>query len=316
MSFNTDFASNVDQDSVEEINFGASFPLIIYGYGDSKIANKVDGFDGKGGFFIDSERLGTEGAQRDELTAALIEAGWTKDTRTLQSGAEIEGLYKFDIEAAIIHFRKRWEASHKSSEKVTFAPFPDGAEGFKIREELVNEFDSVTGRIQLLVVLRGMDHPFVLTLGGSAQYAMTKTFIPEFMRTMLQTLSAKSKGTRFPLRTFYMHLSPTVDAKGKNMFEEVGKGSDTSFICKPSIVGLPNPGDATSLDAAWTKYFVGQDNVVKGGMFDEIYHSHKDWASAWDNFTGSADDASDLHNGQLAQPAAENAADLIAEAGI
>lgn len=277
MEFDAGAVDTIDQSSVE--GGGPSYPVVQWVYGNIK-EKKHGGMDYLGGFFVKSDTVDAD---------TMAAAGWTKTTRTFESGADEEGYWKRDAAFAIIAERRRWEVAGDNGPRQVFlwgkydaakAAAPSGK--------------APSGRNQYLVLVKGLEDagPFVLTMKGAAAQAFEsyrdgKAVLSRFSNSVIRAANnasdvaakknGKPTGKRWPFRAFWLPVGAARDAQGEPTYIEVGK-TDKSKVVIPMALGLPDKPEAVELK----KYYVG--NVLLDRV-NELYEASAAWREAWDNLT-------------------------------
>jgi hypothetical protein len=294
--FDAGLVDSIDQSSVE--GGGPSYPIIQWVYGDLRL-KAAGGVAYQGGFFIKADKV-------DD--AAMTAAGWTRQTRTFENGAEEEGWGKREAALCIIAERKRWEVTPADGDRQVF-PWSkyDAAKG------AANGKGTPHGRTHYLVLVKGLEEigPFVLTMKGSAgaafeSYRDANAVISRFANTVISAANAasdaaakkagKPAGKRWAYRAFWLPVGAARDEKGTPVFKTVGKAPNTTNVVLPVALGLPDKAAQVDLK----RFYVGNDLL---GKANELFDAAADWRAAWDNIApGSAD------NGSAAQEQAQQAA--------
>lgn len=270
MAFDKSLAAEIDQSTVEGSE--VSYPLIQWAYGSPKLA-KHGGAEGAGGWFISKDNI--PGAIKDELDAAMTEAGWVEDSITLQDGASLDGLWTPELTFSLINMRKRWRAADGSR---TFYY----AWGWTEYERAVKLHGRATSQAHIYALVQGLEQyaPFVITLSGSAAMAFEGTkkqpgVLAQFQRTVVAAANAATRGYRWPYRAFWLTVAAARDAKGKAVFTEVGHGDNTTHVVLPVAPNLPDDPKQVDLDA----FALDKADFQRA---QDLYTESVAWKAAWD----------------------------------
>lgn len=300
MSFDSSLINEIDPTTVEGTE--ATHPLVQWCYGDPKLA-KHGGAEGAGGWFITFENM--PGVVRDDLTAAMKNAGWVEDSITTSNGDSLEGLYSSTMSISVVNMRKRWRASDGQRSHYF-------AWNWDAYSKAVADYGRATSQIHVYAIIKGLEEfaPFVLTMSGSAAMAFEGTkklpgALDAFHRTVVAAANAQTKNGRWPYRAFWLTVAAARDKAGKPMFTEVGKGKNTTHVVLPVAVGLPADIKAVNLD----------EFALEKGTFrlaQDLYSESVEWKTAWDRIGEDNDD-----HGASAEPeAVDDVADTMAELGL
>jgi hypothetical protein len=238
MSFDASMINDVDESTIEpESASGSRYRMIQWGYGSPKLAAKLGGVEGNGGFFLPESNIKDE-----ELKPALLKAGWVADTVTYENGKKNPGYYIDTLTFVLVNYRQRWE--YKDDTDKTFYYTYDWKEWNRAKEI---HGANPKSRIHGYIIIKGLEafSPFVITLGGSGAMAFTGTKdVPGVLNTFEATVRAAAKkltGKLWPNRAFWLTVSTAKDKKGVAQFTKVGKDPKTTYVCLPVPVGLPDP---------------------------------------------------------------------------
>ena len=303
MEFDAGQVEGIDQGSVE--GGGPSYPIVQWVYGNIK-DKKNGGMDYLGGFFV------KEGAVNAE---AMTAAGWTKCTRTFESGADEDGFWKREAALSIIGERKRWEVASENGPRQVF-PWNK----YDTAKAAANGSKTPHGRNQYLVLVKGLEDqgPFVLTMKGAAAQAFesfrdAKAVLSRFANTVIRAANnasdaaakaqGKGGGKRWPYRAFWLPVGAARDAQGAPVYTEVGKTGSTSKVVLPIALSLPDKPEGVELK----RYYVGNEMLTR---VNELYDASAEWRAAWDNIKPGAVEG----EAAPAEAAAEKEADAAAVA--
>jgi hypothetical protein len=242
------------------------FPLLQWHTGDQKM-KKAGGIDYTGGFFIKADVI------PDEL---MLAGGWEKTTWTHDNGAEDIGWHRRQVGLAIIATRRRWEVYQESGNRPLVFPWKN--------YDQAKAAGRPSGRLQVLCLVKGLEKagPMVLSLRGTSSLAFegrggdTSSAVGKFQATVIQAanLASQSKGrrNRWPLFAFWLPIGADRETDGTPRFTKVGQGNNTSSICLPVALGLPDKPADVKLNA----FYVGNE------LLEEC---KRIWADAETNWT-------------------------------
>jgi len=260
----------IDQDTIETQT--QTFPIVQWVNGQNGM-KKVGGVAYTGGWFISQESAGSNEAL----------PGWVKDTLTIQSGEEIPGFFKRDIQIAYLHKRLRWRVTDKDN-KSLFFPWNE----YKEAKEACESGKNPSGNIQILCWVKDLDvlNPVVLTAKGlvGAEFTGNRTtqgvlecFATRVIGTINNALRAKGVKKSFPWRAFWMTIGPQRDAEGTPIYAQVGHGKATSPVTLPALIGVPPRPEVNEVK----KLFVEAELL---GILNTIWEEPRStqWAEQWD----------------------------------
>jgi len=282
-TFDASLVDSVDQSTIE--SFDDIFPTIQWVNGEPK-RKKEQGMLAWGGWFM-AERSNTP----DE--DAMAAAGWEKQPLVHGDGSETEGFYSRDITVIAVTVRERWQVRMEDEQPLLFGYDRRNKSGKWDTFAAAKAYGNPSGRLQVLVLLKGMEDfgPFVLTLGGSVAMAFHNerggdSVLGNFFKTILAAANAKSDeaarkagrktGKKWPVRAFYLSVGPAREANGTAIYTEVGQKGASSYVTLPTALGLPGRGEEVDLN----KWYVGNNRFA---TVNELYEeSETGWARAWD----------------------------------
>lgn len=292
MSFDATMINDVDPETIEqETGTGARYPMIQWGYGSPKLAAKLGGIEGNGGFFLPESAMTGD---VEALKAALMDNGWLADSVTYDSGKKSPGYHTEQLTFSLVNFRERWEI--KEGDKTFYYPY-DWKEWNKAKEA---HGKNPKSRIHCYIVVKGMENfgPFIITFGGSSAMAFkgTKkmggalTLFEETVKAAAKTLTNKL----WPNRAFWLTITTAKDAQGAALFTKVGEGKDSSYVCLPTAVGLPDAkvfadslkNKTLDLNAFLDKFSIQRDVF---GYIQNLYTDSVEWRNAWNAFGNDAE---------------------------
>lgn len=290
MSFDLNLINDIDPETIEaESTGGARYPLIQWGYGSPKLAAKLGGIEGNGGFFLpESALMGDAEALKEALTAA----GWVADNVTYDNGKKNPGYYIDTLTFSLVNYRERWEI--KDGDKNFYYPY-DWKTWNMAKEK---HGKNPKSRINLYVIIKGLESfgPFVITFGGSAAMAFKGTKkLAGALTTFEETVKAAAKGLTnkiWPNRAFWLTITTAKDAKGNAVFTKVGEGKDSSYVCLPVAVGLPDPksfadsikNKTVDLHAFLDKFSIQRDVFA---YIQNLYADSAEWKAQWNSFASN-----------------------------
>lgn len=254
-------AADIDQSTVEQDE--GQYPYIqwINGKADYKPlgANNVLY---TGGWFIPADQFNVE-----ELE------GWTRGTWT-HGTEEDEGFFKRDIEIAIIRVRQGWLVEMGKQKQML--PFN--------QTQQAKSYGRLNGRAHILCLVKGLEDlgPFYLTVHGVIAGAIMnrrKGVISAFGKMVIAPANAMNKRrgltAKWAWRGFWLPIGPKRDQKNVPIFEEAGKGENTSLVTYPCALGLVEKPS----DAEIRARYVGRAVLAR---LEEMYKQAETWATAWD----------------------------------
>ncbi len=294
MSFDLNLINDIDPETIEaESTGGARYPLIQWGYGSPKLAAKLGGIEGNGGFFLPENKLACD---EEKLKAALVQHGWVADNVTYESGQKNPGYYIDTLTFSLVNYRERWEV--KDGDKNFYYPFDWKAWNDAKEKHGKNP----KSRIHLYVIIKGLEDfgPFVITLGGTAAMAFKGTkknagalsTFEETVKAAAKTLTNKV----WPNRAFWLTLTTNKDAKGNAVFIKTGDGKDSTYVCVPVAMGLPEPksfadsikNKTVDLHAFLDKFSIQRDVFT---YIQNLYTDSAEWKAQWNAFASNEADA-------------------------
>jgi hypothetical protein len=282
-AFDASLVDSVDQSSV--LSFDDIYPSIQWVNGEPK-RKKEKGMLAWGGWFM-AERSNTPDEEN------MLAAGWEKQSLMHDDGSETAGFYKRDITVIAINVRERWQVRVDGDQPLLFGYDRRDKSAKWDKFAVAKTYGSPSGRLQVLVLLKGMEDfgAFVLTLGGSVAMAFHNerggdNVLGNFFKTILAAANAKSDaaaraanrktGKKWPVRAFYLSVGPAREANGTAIYTEVGQKGASSYVTLPVALGLPGRGEAVDLN----EWYVGNNRFATvNEMYDE---AETGWARAWD----------------------------------
>lgn len=252
--------------NVEESGFGSQFPLVQWVNGDP--AKKgVGGIAYTGGFFISADA----GIEKPP--------GFEDYTLHTQDGEEVKGFAIRDLkDVAVIRHRRCWTSDPGNNGLVLRFGWND--------YESADAYGSARGVAHLLIGIKGVEEPLLLSFRGMTAKAMMgmgrdRGVIPTFGQVILGAAkreARKNKMTKtFPLCAFRLNIGPDRDDKGVPAFTTVGTGSNTSKITLP--VWLDATDGVVSAKELQRRY-VGNELL---GAYQDVHREADEWVHSWDS---------------------------------
>lgn len=298
MGFDSTLIDEIDQDTVETEE--SVFPTIQWAYGSNKL-KAAGNINYHGGFFISESNV--PGGVNMEAK------GWKKEIYVPKDD-EIEGWATRQLSFSVINKRHRWEL--KVGNRTLYFPWAGGWEAAKAAGEALPRPKSPSGRIQCIVLIKGMEEagPLVLTMKGTAGMALDdrrkpQSVLQHLTRTVKAAADLKTKPQRWPLRAFWVTVRVDQDAKGNPIFTKVGSDEDSSNLVLPVAFGLPEKASEVNLD----DFALDKDTLRQANA---IHSDTLAWASAWDTIEPGTAKGEDKDR----EPAVEVADDAVAAAGL
>lgn len=263
---------------IEDRAYGSIYPIVqwINGAPDRK---REGGLPYTGGFFCSKEQ-------------GVVLPGAVEHTLVTKDGDEVPGYAIRDLTFTVIRDRRRWSVS--------------GPRGFDVYYGH-GEYDeaaatgTVRGNLHLLVVVKGMEEPIVLTFRGNAARAMVgmgkdRGVVPSFGQKLLgkATRLAREKARKqggaaagrastftYPRCAFWLTTGPERNADQSPLFTEVGEGEKKSKVTLP--VWIDEPAEVTA--EVCNRLYVGGNALA----LHQGFHADADlWIEEWSDATLAA----------------------------